>query len=98
MITVHTTLPPGDAAEIAETLVEERLAACVNMHPIESIYRWEGSVVREDETALDVKTARPYSEVRSRIQELHPYDVPMIVRVDAEANRGYREWVEESTR
>lgn len=98
MITVITTAPEDTAPEIAETLVEERLAACVNTHPINSIYRWEGEIVTDNEVALDIKTARPYSEVRDRVQELHPYDVPAIIRIDAEANPRYEEWVRESTR
>lgn len=98
MITIHTTLPREEAKEFAETLVRERIAACVNIQDVESIYRWEGEVVREDEALLDVKTARPISEVQDRIQGLHPYDVPMIVRVDARANNDYVEWVRESTR
>lgn len=98
MISVHTTLPREEAEKFAETLVVERLAACVNIQDIESIYRWEGEVVREDEVLLDVKTARPISEVRDRIEELHPYDVPMIIRFEADANDDYLEWVRESTR
>lgn len=93
MISVYTTAPIDRAEEIARSLVEERFAACVNLHEIESVYRWEGEIVTEDEVALDVKTSRSYTEVKERIQELHPYDVPPIIRYDTEANNEYEDWV-----
>ncbi len=94
--TVHTTVPDKDTAEsMARQLVEERVAACVNYHAVSSVYRWEDEVVKEDEYALDVKTALGYEEVRERIEELHPYDVPAVLRVETEANDAYGEWVED---
>lgn len=98
MITVYTTVPDTETAdEIAQALVEERVAACVNAHEVSSTYRWEGEIVEEDEVALDIKTALPFDEVRERLAELHPYDVPAVLRRDVEANDEYAEWVEEET-
>jgi periplasmic divalent cation tolerance protein len=96
MISVHTTVPDEETAErMARELVEERVAACVNYHAVSSVYRWEGDVVEEGEYALEVKTALEYDEVRERIEEKHPYDIPAILRVETEANDGYDKWVED---
>jgi periplasmic divalent cation tolerance protein len=96
MISVHTTVPDEETAEsMARELVENRVAACVNYHAVSSVYRWEGDVVEEGEYALEVKTALEYDEVRERIEEKHPYDLPAILRVETEANDEYDEWVED---
>jgi periplasmic divalent cation tolerance protein len=96
MISIHTTVPDEETARrIARELVEERVAACVNYHAVSSVYRWEGDVVEEGEYALEVKTALEYDEVRERIEEKHPYDLPAILRVETEANDEYDEWVED---
>ncbi|MCX2818811.1 MAG: periplasmic divalent cation tolerance protein [Methanobacteriota archaeon] len=99
MILVHTTVPDdGTAESMARELVEERVAACVNANPVSSTYRWDGEVVEEDEVALEIKTALPYDEVRERVEEIHPYDVPCIIRYDTEANDDYADWVRDATR
>jgi len=98
MITVYTTVPDAETAdEMARTLVEERVAACVNAHEVSSTYRWEGEVVEEDEVALDVKTALPFEDVRDAVVELHPYDVPAVLRLDVEGDEAYADWVKEET-
>lgn len=95
MISVHTTVPDEETAErMARELVEERAAACVNYHAVSSVYRWEDDVVEEEEYALDVKTALPYEEAREKIEEVHPYDLPAVLRFETEANDGYGDWVE----
>lgn len=96
MISVHTTVPDEETAErMARELVKERIVACVNYHAVSSVYRWKDDIVEEDEYALDVKTALEYDEVRERIEEKHPYDVPAVLRVETEANGDYGEWVRE---
>ncbi|SEQ32114.1 divalent-cation tolerance protein CutA [Natrinema salaciae] len=83
MPTVYVTAPPDAADELAETLVDERLAACVNRFPTTSVYRWEGEVHRDEETVLLAKTTDDaYAGLVERVQELHPYDVPCIERFD----------------
>ena len=85
MPTAYVTAPPDAATEIAETVVEERLAACVNTIPCRSIYRWEGEVHRDEEAILLAKTTTDgYGELVSRIRDLHPYEVPCIERFDEE--------------
>ncbi|WP_408959031.1 divalent-cation tolerance protein CutA [Natrinema sp. 74] len=83
MPTVYITAPPEAADRIAETLVEERLAACVNRLSTTSTYRWDGDVHRDEEALLLAKTTDDaYNDLVARVEELHPYDVPCIERFD----------------
>lgn len=100
MTTVYVTAPAAAAQEIATALVSEKLAACVNRVECDSTFRWEGEVVSERETVLIVKTvADRYGELESRIEEIHPYEVPCIERFEETDRAGpFAEWVEESVR
>lgn len=81
MVTVYVTSPPGAANEIAATLVEERLAACVNRVPCRSTYRWDGDVHHDEEVILLAKTTNEaYPDLVSRLEEIHPHDVPCVER------------------
>lgn len=83
MPTAYVTAPPEAAATIARTLVEERLAACVNRLPCDSTYRWEGEVHEEGEEILLCKTTDAgYDALASRVVELHPYEVPCVERLE----------------
>lgn len=83
MPTVYITAPPDSADEIARTLVDERLAACVNRTPCQSVYRWDGDIHEDEEVILLAKTtAERYGPLRDRVLDLHPYDVPCIERFD----------------
>ena len=95
-----TTEDENEARRIGRTLVEEKLAACVNIHPIQSIYRWEGEIHEEGEIALLVKTtAELADEVIRRVKELHSYEVPCIVSLPIENGYpDYLKWIEESTK
>ena len=94
-----TTPDPETARSIGRKLVEERLAACVNMFPIASIYRWKGKVEEAKETVLIVKTTRErLPEVERRVLELHPYELPCIVWVGVEGHEPFLRWIEEETR
>lgn len=88
-----------EARKIGRTLVEERLAACVNILPIKSVYRWEDSVEEEGEVGMFVKTKEELAErVIERVNNLHSYDVPCIVSFPIEkGNPDYLRWIEEST-
>jgi periplasmic divalent cation tolerance protein len=100
MPTAYVTAPREVAAELATTLVEERLAACVNRVDCRSTYRWAGDVEAEAETVLFVKTTdERYPELAERVVELHPHDVPCIERFDEGAvHDPYARWVAESVR
>jgi uncharacterized protein involved in tolerance to divalent cations len=87
----------ADAARIGRVLVEERLAACVSTVPgVKSTYRWEGKVVEEEEHLLLVKTASAaLGRLRARLLEIHPYDVPEFLVLDAsDVPEPYARWLE----
>jgi periplasmic divalent cation tolerance protein len=96
-----TTLPAdADAAEFGRTLVDERLAACVNLLPVmESIYRWEGKIEFEAERQLVIKTSRDrVGDLWDRVRELHPYEVPEFVVISiVDGNEAYLRWIGDST-
>jgi periplasmic divalent cation tolerance protein len=74
------TTAPGEADRIARALVDERLAACVNIMPVRSCYLWEGKINLEGEELLIIKTEQSMVEqLMSRIIELHSYKVPEII-------------------
>ena len=83
MPTVYITAPPEAADEIADVLVRERLAACVNQFAATSTYRWEGDVHHDEEVILLAKTTGDASDdLVTRVREIHPYDVPCLERFD----------------
>ena len=88
-----------EARKIGCTLVEERLAACVNYSPIQSIFRWEEKVEEDSEVAVLVKTrAGLVDKVIERVKELHSYEVPCILALPVEqGNPAFLEWIDEST-
>lgn len=96
-----TTLPSLEQAEqLAAVLVDERLAACVQLLPaVLSIYRWQGQRVRDSECLLLIKTrAVLLAQCEQRIAALHPYECPEIVALGPVAvNTAYARWVKEST-
>lgn len=93
---VLVTAPVERADALADTLVAERLAACVNLLPgVRSVYRWEGAVVREAEALLVVKTTRDLVEtLRRRLVEIHPYEVFELIALDVSAgSAAYLAWL-----
>jgi len=99
IVLVLTTIgADADAAALGRTLVEEGLAACVNvLPPMTSIYRWQGAVQHEREQQLLIKTTRlAVPQLEARLRTLHPYELPEFVVLDADASRAYGAWVEES--
>lgn len=92
-----TTCPDAASAErIAEALVGEQLAACVNVFPgLRSTYRWQGAVERADELLLLIKTIRAaWPALQARLLELHPYELPELLAVEpADGLPAYLQWV-----
>ena len=100
LILIVTTMPDDDrAAGLARTLVEERLAACVNVHgPMMSTYRWQGRVEVEAERQLAIKTTRARrGALEARLRALHPYELPEFVVIDAAGSEAYARWVRDAT-
>jgi len=96
-----STCPDTATAEyIARVLVEDRLAACVNLLPgVRSVYRWEGEVAVDDEVLLMIKTTQDrLPALRDRLVALHPYDVPELVAVTvADGLPAYLRWIADAT-
>lgn len=101
-VVVLVTVPSRDqGGELAELLVGERLAACVNIvGPITSVYRWQGAVSRDEEYLLLIKTTRAlYPTLEARVRESHPYDVPEIIALPILAgSEPYLAWLRSQTR
>ena len=101
-VLVLTTLPvDGDAEAFARTLIDERLAACVNiLPPMQSIYRWEGTIEQAEERQLLMKTAADrVEELKQRFVTLHPYEVPELLVIPvADGDEDYLGWIKHSTR
>ena len=97
-VTAYLTAPRDAAADLASRLVDERLAACVNVVDCTSVYRWEGSVETDDEAILLAKTtADRYDELAARIVEWHPHDVPCVERIDTvDAHDPFAAWCVEA--
>lgn len=100
VVSVYAVFADAEEAErIGRIVVEERLAACVNiLGPVRSIYRWESAVQTADETAAIFKTERSQADALiERVAALHSYDVPCVVSwpIDKVLRR-YAEWVEDS--
>jgi periplasmic divalent cation tolerance protein len=96
-IVVLMTAPNREEAErIAESLIDSRLAACVQILPeIQSIYRWKGEIARDREMLLLAKTTRGlFADLESSVRELHSYETPEIVALDVTAISGpYLKWL-----
>lgn len=89
-----------DAIRISRALVEERLCACAHIQLVESVYRWNGAVVEEPEYRLLLKTTTNGCEaLEARLAELHPYELPAVVRIDADAtSAAFEDWVRAEVR
>ncbi len=94
---VLTTCPNRRAAQrIARTLVEERLAACVNIIPVaQSVYRWRGKIESASELLLIIKSPRrAYAKLEKRLRALHPYELPEVIAVPIISGyRPYLAWI-----
>ena len=96
------TVPSAAVAEqLARTLLDERLVACVNVLPaVRSLYRWQGQVEDAEELLLVMKTARDrYDALEARVRALHPYEVCEVIALDVGAGSApYFDWVLAETR
>ena len=100
-IIVLCTCPDEQASSvIADKLVGEGLAACVNILPgIMSVFQWQGKIEHENEYLLLIKTHQDcYQDLEIMIQQLHPYELPEIIAVSIERGlTGYLDWIDQST-
>lgn len=102
-ILVLITVPSAEVGEaIAQALLDQRLAACVNrLEPVHSFYTWEGKQTRDQELLLLVKSRADLFADRlvPAVKALHPYDVPEIIALPVVmGSQDYLDWIEEETR
>jgi periplasmic divalent cation tolerance protein len=98
MPTAYVTAPRDVADDLAERLVREEFAACVNLVDCRSVYRWEGDVVNDDEAILLAKTTdEDYDELADFVERVHPHDVPCVERFDeADVAPEFGAWIRDS--
>jgi periplasmic divalent cation tolerance protein len=99
MIVVLSTAPPDRSESLARMLVDRRIAACVNVMPVRSYYRWKGEFCDEEEHLLIAKTTKEKAgDVIAAIRSRHPYEVPEIIALPVtEAFLPYLAWVHQET-
>jgi periplasmic divalent cation tolerance protein len=101
-IVVYMTASSEDeAAKIAHILVDERLAACVNIiKGLRSIYRWEGKIADEPEVMMIAKTtSEQFAALEARVRELHSYDVPEVIAIPiTRGSEKYMRWIVDSVK
>lgn len=93
---VFTTVGSREEGDrIATALVSEQLAACVNLYPIQSIYRWQGEICNEPEIQLIIKTdLNCFEQLQTRLAQLHPYDLPELIALPlAKGSATYLQWM-----
>lgn len=96
VVVLVTVGSPEEAIRLADTLVEERLAACVNrLGPVQSTYRWKGRVERDEEQLLIIKTRDDvFERLKKRVEEIHSYTVPEIIALPiVKGNESYLDWL-----
>lgn len=98
LVVFSTAADSEQAGIIAQAVVTERLAACVNIvSGVRSVYRWNDKLVNDDECLLIMKTTESgFERLRDRIQSLHSYDVPEIVGIPATAAESYARFIDDN--
>ncbi|WNL27126.1 divalent-cation tolerance protein CutA [Arcobacter cryaerophilus gv. pseudocryaerophilus] len=99
VIVQTTTSNEEEAKKIAKILIQDKLAACVQLKDIESLYNWDGKLCCERETLLSIKTKKElFYKVKSKILELHSYDTPEIIELDiSNISEDYLKFIKENT-
>ncbi len=101
VLMVMTNLPDAESAHaLATSLVQSKIAACVNLLPgVQSIYRWQDKVEHAHEVTLIIKTTQArYHQVEHAILEAHPYDLPEVIALPLTGNAAYLHWVSQETK
>ena len=96
---ITTAADKESAREIAKQLVERRLAACVQMFPVESLYFWQGKINEDNETALFIKSKTAlFEKIKTAIKENHKYEVPEIIQMPVtDGLPEYLKWIDDCT-
>ena len=97
---VKTTCKDKKEAEnISKSLIKDKLAACVQMQKIKSLYFWNNKLCEDKEILLSIKTKKSlFSQVKDRILELHSYEVPQIIELEiTNISENYKKFIEKNT-
>jgi periplasmic divalent cation tolerance protein len=97
IVVLSTASSAAEAETIARQLVDERLAACVNVVTgVSSFYRWKGKIEKSPEWLLVIKSSRGrFEELRAALEKLHSYDVPEVIALPVvEGTKNYLHWME----
>jgi len=98
MIFLYVTCKDEQEAErIAAHLLEKKVCACVNYHPIKSMYWWKGKIEKDNEYVLIIKTVEKHiTAVGQEVRNIHSYEVPCIAQIDVKrGNKLYADWIKE---
>lgn len=101
IVIIITASNEDEAVRISKTLLQEKLVACVNIHPkVRSLYWWEGKIQDEGEAMMIIKTRRVlFGEIVKKVKEIHSYTVPEIIALPIiEGSEDYLRWVQEVTK
>ena len=91
---LYVTAPPKNATFIVKTLLKQRLIACANIFPVQSIYRWQQKIRQEREVVLILKTTTKKSVMAQKVLEkIHPYKIPCVTRICVQPNEQYATWL-----
>ncbi|MFW3440325.1 divalent-cation tolerance protein CutA [Aliarcobacter butzleri] len=99
-IIIQTTCSSEEEAQnIAKILIEEKFAACVQLRQIKSFYNWDNQFCSDKETLLNIKTRKKhFKKIKSKIKELHSYDVPEIIQLDiSKSSKKYLKFIKDNT-
>ena len=99
-IIIQTTCSSEEEAEnISKILIEEKFAACVQLSQIKSFYNWDNQFCSDKETLLNIKTRKKhFKKIKSKIKELHSYDVPEINQLDiSKSSKKYLKFIKDNT-
>ena len=101
MKVILCTTPKNKSEELAQILLEEKLAACVNIIPgIKSMYWWDGKIQTDTEDLLVIKTKEELvKELTEKVKEVHPYEIPEVIALNVEdGNNEYIDWITKSVK
>ncbi|MCT7557014.1 divalent-cation tolerance protein CutA [Aliarcobacter butzleri] len=99
-IIIQTTCSSEEEAQnIAKILIEEKFAACIQLSQIKSFYNWDNQFCSDKETLLNIKTRKKhFKKIKSKIKELHSYDVPEIIQLDiSKSSKKYLKFIKDNT-
>lgn len=86
-----------DAQKTANHLIDNKLAACVEIYPVTNFYTWKGEKIKAQEISGVIKTSDGmFEKVKEELEKILSYETPQIIRIEASANKEYLEWMKES--